>query len=66
MPYFAHLLVEIPLGFELLRNWSINCDNSSQQHVEAIHGSFDFIGPACTSSKTSNRKWRNCNRNRIK
>ena len=26
-----------------------NCDNRSQQHVEAIHGSFDFIGPTPTS-----------------
>ena len=26
-----------------------NCDNRSQQHVEAIYESFDFIGPTRTS-----------------
>ena len=25
-----------------------SCDNRSQQHVEAIYGSFDFIGPTRT------------------
>ena len=47
--WFAHLLVEIPRGFELQRNWSLNCDNRSQQHVAAIYESFGFIGPTCTS-----------------
>ena len=37
-----------------------NCDNRSQQHVEAIYRRFDFIGPTRTSRKTSNRKLRDC------
>ena len=47
--------------FELRRNWSIQIrDNRSQQHVQAMYGRFDFIGPTHTSWETSNRKWRNC------
>ena len=26
-----------------------NCDNRSQQHVEAVYESFDFVGPTRTS-----------------
>ena len=58
--WLAYLLVEVP--HVVLSCWGIgqfNCDNRSQQHVEAIHGSFGFIGPTRTSWNTSNRKWRN-------
>ena len=64
MPDALHLACslvgEIPRGFELWRTIQFNYDNRPQQHVEAIYGSFDFIGPTRTSWKTSNRKWRNC------
>ena len=39
---------------------SSNCDNRSQQQVEAIYGSFNFNSPTRISWKTSNRKWSNC------
>ena len=41
--WLVHLLVEVPRRFELLS------DNRSQQHVEAIHETFDFISPTRTS-----------------
>ena len=44
--WLAHVLVEIPhLVLSCCRIGQFNCDNRSQQHVEAIYGSFDFIGP---------------------
>ena len=42
--WLAHSLIEIPRGFD-----QVNCDNRSQRHVEAIYGSFDFIGPTRTA-----------------
>ena len=39
--------------FSCGRIGEFNCDNRSQQHFEAIYGSFDFIGPAHTCWVTS-------------